>query len=171
VRVIIVRNETRLPPASVAPVPPWRSLHDAASTLEESMLARNALVTVVATALAASAAAAQQPAKPAAPAPRSAIAHSQAPGAKKNAKTSATAALAVNADSAKKVVMANAPGAKVTSERLHRSGGKSYYAVSYRVKGASRTMHANVDANTGAFTTSAPAAAPDKSATPPKKPS
>lgn len=135
------------------------------------MLARNALVTLVATALAASAAAAQQPTKPAAPAQRSTPAQSQAPGAKKSAKTSATAALAVNADSARKVVMANAPGAKVTSERLHRSGGKSYYALSYRVKGDSKTMHANVDATTGAFTVSAPAAAPTKSATPPKKPS
>jgi uncharacterized membrane protein YkoI len=119
------------------------------------MLARNALMVVVASALTAVAASAQQPAKPAAP--RSTA---QAPAA---AKQAAAATLPVSSDSAKKIVAANAPGATVSSAHLKRNAGKAYYSVSYKMKGDKKPMHATVDANTGAF---APAAA--KSA---KKPS
>ncbi|HUQ80476.1 MAG TPA: PepSY domain-containing protein [Gemmatimonadaceae bacterium] len=125
------------------------------------MLSRNALAVIVGTVLAAGVAAAQQPAKPATTATRSTPTPTQAPGAaKKTAKTSTAAALAVTADSAKKIVASNAAGATVTSSRLHRSAGKSYYAVSYKMKGEKKTMHATVDASTGAFAT---VAAPAKS--------
>jgi len=131
------------------------------------MLSRNALVVIVATALTAAAAAAQQPAKPATTHSSTAA---QAPAAaKKNAATSSAVAPAVNADSAKKIVLAHAAGATVTSTKLHHSGGKAYYAVSYKLKGDKKTMHATVDATTGAF---AEAAAPAVSTKPAaKKPS
>lgn len=116
------------------------------------MRARNALVLAVATALTAAVAGAQQPT----PKSKSA-ATTQAPAAKKSAKTAAATTLPVSSDSAKKIVMANASGATVTSARLHRSAGKAYYSVSYKMKGEKSTMHATVDANTGAF---AQAAAP-----------
>ena len=127
------------------------------------MRTRNALVFALATALTAAVAGAQQP-KPATTAKSTAPA--QAPAAKQTPKTAAAAALPVNADSAKKVVMANAAGATISSARLHKSGGKAYYSVAYKVKGEKKTMHATVDANTGAFANVAPAA---KSTT--KKPS
>jgi uncharacterized membrane protein YkoI len=116
----------------------------------------------IATALTAAVAVAQQPKQ--APVAKSTA---QAPAAKKSAKTAAAAALPVSADSAKKIVMANAAGATVSSARLHKSAGKAYYNVAYKMKGEKNTMHATVDANTGAFATMAPAAA--KPAT--KKPS
>jgi uncharacterized membrane protein YkoI len=131
------------------------------------MLARNAWTIVVATAFAAAAAGAQQP-KPASAPARSSVAQ-QKPAAKTNAKTSAAAALPVNTDSAKKVVMASVPGATVTSTHLRRTSGKSYYSVSYKEKGGRKTLHGTVDANTGAFTQSAPAPSAAKPAT--KKPS
>lgn len=134
------------------------------------MLARNALAILATTALASTAAAAQQPAKQA-PATRSATAmQTQQPAAaKKSNRTPAASALPVSADSAKKVLLANAPGAKVSAERLHRSGGKVYYALSYHVQGDTKTKHASVDARTGAFSmTPAPAA---KAASAAKKPS
>ena len=113
------------------------------------MLSRNALVVIVAATLTAAVADAQQPAKPATTHPSTVA---QAPAAaKKNAATSSAAALAVNADSAKRIVLANASGATVTSATLHRSGGKAYYAVTYKLKGDKKTMHAKVDATTGAF--------------------
>lgn len=122
------------------------------------MLARNAFMLVVATALTAAIAGAQQPAKPTGTA--RATATPQAPAAaKKTGKTAAAAALPVSSDSAKKIVIANAPGATVASARLHRSAGKAYYAVSYKVKGEKKSMHATVDANTGAFAAAAPAPA------------
>ena len=128
------------------------------------MRTRNALVFAVATALSAAIAGAQQP-KPASTAKSAAPA--QAPAAAKQApKTAAAAALPVNADSAKKIVMANAAGATISSARLHKNAGKAWYNVAYKVKGEKKTMHATVDANTGAFATVAPAA---KSTT--KKPS
>ena len=131
------------------------------------MLSRNALGIIVVTALAAGAAAAQQPAKPAPTTTRSTSAPPQAPAAaKKTAKTSTAAALAVTADSANKIVASNAAGATITSTRLHRKAGKSYYSVSYTMKGDKKTMHATVDASTGAFATVA--AAPVKPAA--KKP-
>jgi uncharacterized membrane protein YkoI len=131
------------------------------------MLSRNAFLVIVATALTAGAAAAQQPAKPATTKHSSTPA--QAPAAKKNAHTSSAAAVAINADSAKKIVRANEAGATVTSTKLHHSGDKAYYTVSYKMKGDTKTMHATVDANTGAF---APAPAPDASTKPAtKKPS
>ena len=133
------------------------------------MLARNAWTFVVATALAAAAAGAQQP-KPASTPARSSTATQQKPAAAKtNAKTPTAAALAVNTDSAKKVVMANVPGATITSTHLRRTSSKSYYSVSYKEKGGRKTMHGMVDANTGAFTQSAPAPAAAKP--PAKKPS
>ena len=128
------------------------------------MLARNALVFAIATAVTAAVAGAQQP-KTTTP-PR-ASSTAQAPAAKTTAKTAAAAALPINSDSAKKIVAANAAGATVSSARLHRSGGKAWYAVSYKMKGEKKSMHATVDANTGAFATVAPAA-PKSSA---KKPS
>jgi uncharacterized membrane protein YkoI len=128
------------------------------------MRARNALLFLAATALSAAVAGAQQP-KTTPPAKTSATA--QAPAAKPSAKTPAAAAVPINSDSAKKIVVANAPGATVSSARLHRSSGKAWYNVSYKVKGEKKTMHATVDANTGAFAT---VAAPAKSSTP-KKPS
>ena len=132
------------------------------------MLARNALMVVVASALTAVAASAQQPSKPATSPARS-TSTAQAPAsAKKSAKTAAAAALPVSADSAKKIVAANASGATVSSAHLKRSAGKAYYAVSYKMKGEKKSMHATVDANTGAFETVAPSAARAKSA---KKPS
>lgn len=127
------------------------------------MLSRNALAVIVATALTAAVAGAQQPAKPATT--RSTAPTAQAPAqAKKSAKTASAAALPINADSAKKIVTSNAAGATVTSARLHRSAGRSYYSVAYKMKGEKKAMHATVDANTGAF---ANVAAPAKSA---KKP-
>lgn len=131
------------------------------------MLARNAWTIVVATALAAVAAGAQQPKSASSPA-RSTTAQ-QPPAAKTNAKTAAAAALPVNTDSAKKVVMANVPGATVTSTHLRRTSSKSYYSINYKEKGGRKTLHGTVDANTGAFT---PVAAAPSSAKPAaKKPS
>ena len=132
------------------------------------MLARNALMLAVATALTAAAAGAQQPSKPATGTARSTPGAQAPTAAKKSARTSAAAALPVSSDSAKKIVVANAAGATVSSAHLKRSGGKAYYAISYRMKGDKKAMHATVDANTGAFANVAPAAAPARSA---KKPS
>jgi uncharacterized membrane protein YkoI len=131
------------------------------------MFTRNALLFVVAAALSAAAAGAQQP-KPAPSTTKSTTA--QAPSsAKKSSKTSAAAALPISADSAKKIVAANESGATVSSAHLKHSNGKAYYAVSYKMKGEKNSMHATVDANTGAFATVAPAAPTTKPAT--KKPS
>ena len=127
------------------------------------MRTRNALVLAIATALTAAVAGAQQPKQ--APVAKSTTA--QAPAAKQGGKTAAAAAVPVSADSAKKIVMANAAGATISSARLHKSAGKAWYNVAYKMKGEKKTMHATVDANTGAFATVAPAAA--KSTT--KKPS
>jgi uncharacterized membrane protein YkoI len=119
------------------------------------------MVFAIATALSAAVAGAQQP-KPATTAKSTAkpTAAAQAPAAAKQA-------VAVSADSAKKIVMANATGATISSARLHKSAGKAWYNVAYKMKGEKKTMHATVDANTGAFATVAPAAS--KSTT--KKPS
>ena len=133
------------------------------------MLARNAWTIVVATALAAAAAGAQQPAKPASTPARSSTTAQQSTAAKTNAKTSTAAALPVNTDSAKKIVMTNVPGATITSTHLRRTSGKSYYSVSYKEKGGRKTLHGMVDANTGTFTQSAPATTAAKPAV--KKPS
>ena len=131
------------------------------------MRTRNALMFMVATVVTAAAAAAQQP-KPSTPARASST--TQAPtAAKTTTKTSAAAAVPISSDSAKKIVVANAAGATVTSARLHRSSGKAWYAVSYKVKGDKKTMHATVDANTGTFAQVAAPAAPAKSSA--KKPS
>lgn len=129
------------------------------------MLTRNALVFAIATAVTAAVAGAQQP-KTTTPARASSTA--QAPAAKSTAKTAA-AALPVSSDSAKKIVMANAAGATISSAKLHKSAGKAWYNVSYKMKGEKKSMHATVDANTGAFAPVAPAAAPAKSSA--KKPS
>jgi len=135
------------------------------STLEESMLARNALALVVATVLTAAVAGAQQP-KTTTPPKTSAT--QQAPAAKSSSKTSTTQAVPVSADSAKKIVAANESGATVTSAKLHHASGKAYYEVGYKMKGDSKTMHATVDAHTGAFAQKA-AKSETKSST--KKPS
>jgi uncharacterized membrane protein YkoI len=124
------------------------------------------LVFVIATAITAAVAGAQQP-KTTPPA-RSTTAQAPA-AAKPSSKTSTAAAVPVSSDSAKKIVVANAAGATVTSARLHRSSGKAWYAVSYKVKGEKKTMHATVDANTGAFANVAPPAPAAKSSA--KKPS
>ena len=132
------------------------------------MRTRNALMLVIATAVTAAVAGAQQPKSTT---PARSTATPQAPtAAKQSTKTAAAAALPISSDSAKKIVVANAAGATVSSARLHRSAGKAYYAVSYKVKGERKTMHATVDANTGAFAMVAPPAAPAKSSAP-KKPS
>lgn len=128
------------------------------------MLARNALMFVVATALTAAVAGAQQP-KPTTPTKSSTA--QQAPAAKQTSKTSTAQATPIHSDSAKKIVMANEPGATVTSAKLHKESGKAWYNVSYKMKGDSKTMHATVDATTGAFSATAPAST--KSST--KKPS
>ncbi len=120
------------------------------------MSTRNALLFVVAAALSAAAAGAQQP-KPAPSTTKSTTAQAPA-SAKKSSKTSAAAALPISADSAKKIVAANESGATVSSAHLKHSNGKAYYAVSYKMKGEKNSMHATVDANTGAFATVAPAA-------------
>jgi uncharacterized membrane protein YkoI len=117
------------------------------------MLARNALVFVVATALTAAVAGAQQP-KPATSTKSSTA--QQAPAAKSTSKTATAQALAINSDSAKKIVMANEAGATVTSAKLHKESGKAWYNVSYKMKGQTKTMHASVDANTGAFSATVP---------------
>jgi len=131
------------------------------------MFTRNALMFVVATALSAAAAGAQQP-KPA-PSTTTKSTTAQAPAsAQKSSKTSTAAAVPVSADSAKKIVAANESGATVSSAHLKHHDGKAYYEVSYKMKGQSHSMHATVDANTGAFATVAPAAATTKST---KKPS
>jgi uncharacterized membrane protein YkoI len=122
------------------------------------MLSRNALAVIVATALTAAVAGAQQPAKPATTTTRASTTAQAPAAAKKTPKTSSAVALPVSADSAKKIVASNAAGATVTSARLHRSAGKSYYNVSYKLKGDKKTMHATVDATSGAFATVAPAA-------------
>jgi uncharacterized membrane protein YkoI len=127
------------------------------------MRTRNAFVIAIATALTAALAGAQQPKQ--APAAKS-TAPAQAPATKQKPKTMAAATLPVSSDSAKKIVMANAAGATISSARLHKSAGKAYYNVAYKMKGEKKTMHATVDANTGAFEAVAPAA---KSTT--KKPS
>ena len=126
------------------------------------MLARNALVFVVATALTAAVAGAQQP-KPATPTKSSTT---QAPAAKQTSKTSTAQAVPINSDSAKKIVMANEAGATVSSAKLHKESGKAWYNVSYKMKGQTKTMHATVDANTGAFS-----ATPASTKSSPKKPS
>ncbi len=131
------------------------------------MLARNALALVVATALTAAVAGAQQP-KPTTPAKTSAT--QQAPAAKSSSKTSTAQAVPVSADSAKKIVAANEAGATVTSAKLHHASGKAYYEVGYKMKGDSHTMHATVDANTGAFAQK-PASTSTKSSSSAKKPS
>jgi uncharacterized membrane protein YkoI len=118
------------------------------STLEERMLARNALALVVATALTAAVAGAQQPKSTT---PTKSSATQQAPAAKSSSKTSTAQAVPVSADSAKKIVAANEAGATVTSAKLHHASGKAYYEVGYKMKGQSHTMHATVDANTGEF--------------------
>lgn len=123
------------------------------------MLARNALVLAVATALTAAIAGAQQPT----PKTKSSSTAQAPAAAKQSTKTAAAQALPVSSDSAKKIVMANASGATVSSARLHKSAGKAWYNVSYKVKGEKKTMHATVDANTGAFSATPPAAAPTKS--------
>jgi len=130
------------------------------------MLARNALVFVVATALTAAVAGAQQP-KPATSTKSSTA--QQAPAAKPTTKTSTAQATPIHSDSAKKIVMANEPGATVTSAKLHKESGKAWYNVSYKVKGDKKTMHATVDANTGAFAPAPPPTTSTKSST--KKPS
>jgi uncharacterized membrane protein YkoI len=130
------------------------------------MLARNALLFVVAAALSAAAAGAQQP-KPAPSTTKSTTAQAPA-SAKKSSKTSTAAALPISADSAKKIVAANESGATVSSAHLKHSNGKAYYSVSYKMKGEKNTMHATVDANTGAFATVAPSTSTTK---PAKKPS
>jgi len=130
------------------------------------MLTRNALMVVVAAALSAAAAGAQQP-KPAPTTTKSTTAQAPA-SAKKSSKTSSAAALPISADSAKKIVAANESGATVSSAHLKHSNGKAYYSVSYKMKGEKNTMHATVDANTGAFATVAPSTSTTKSA---KKPS
>jgi len=131
------------------------------------MLARNALMLVAAAALSVAAAGAQQP-KPA-PSTTKSTTPAQAPtSAKKSSHTSAATAVPVSADSAKKIVAANESGATVSSAHLKHHEGKAYYEVSYKMKGQSHSMHATVDANTGAFATVAPAAT-TKSTT--KKPS
>jgi len=130
------------------------------------MSTRNALLFVVAAALSAAAAGAQQP-KPAPSTTKSTTAQAPA-SAKKSSKTSAAAALPISADSAKKIVAANESGATVSSAHLKHSNGKAYYSVSYKMKGEKNTMHATVDANTGAFATVAPSTSTTKSA---KKPS
>ena len=130
------------------------------------MRTRNALLFVVATALSAAAAGAQQP-KPAPTTTKSTTAQAPA-SAKKSSKTSAATALPISADSAKKIVAANESGATVSSAHLKHSNGKAYYSVSYKMKGEKNTMHATVDANTGAFATVAPSTSSTKSA---KKPS
>ena len=128
------------------------------------MLARNALVFVAATALTAAVAGAQQP-KPATSTKSTSTA--QAPAAKSTAKTSSAQALPISSDSAKKIVMANEAGATVSSAKLHKESGKAWYNVSYKMKGQTKTMHASVDANTGAFSATVPSST--KSST--KKPS
>lgn len=133
------------------------------------MLARNALVLAVATALTAAVAGAQQPTPKTTPKPKSSST-AQAPAAKTTSKTAAAQALPVSSDSAKKIVMANASGATISSARLHKSAGKAWYAVSYKMKGEKKTMHATVDANSGAFENVAQPAAPTKSSSA-KKPS
>ena len=112
------------------------------------MLARNALALVVATALTAAVAGAQQPKSTA---PTNSSARQPAPAAKSWSKRTTAQALPVSADSAKKIVAANEAGATVTSAKLHHASGKAYYEVGYKMKGASHTQHATVDANTGAF--------------------
>jgi len=131
------------------------------------MLARNALMLVAAAALSAAAAGAQQP-KPA-PSTKSTTPAQAPTSAKKSTHTSAASAVAVSADSAKKIVAANESGATVSSAHLKHHDGKAYYEVSYKMKGETHTMHATVDANTGAFATVAPPATTTKSTT--KKPS
>ena len=120
------------------------------------MLSRNALTVLVATALSAVVAGAQQPAKPTTT--RSSTAAQAPAAAKKSARTSTAVALPVSTDSAKKIVAANEAGASITSAHLHRSAGKAYYTVGYKPKGEKKTMHATVDANTGAFAAAAPTA-------------
>ena len=130
------------------------------------MLTHNAFTLIGAITLTAAVAGAQQPAKQP---PTTHTTATQAPAqSKKTSKTSAATALPINTDSAKKIVVANAAGAMVSSAKLHKSDGKAYYAVSYKVKGNSKTMHASVDANTGAFAAGS-SAPPPKSST--KKPS
>jgi uncharacterized membrane protein YkoI len=129
------------------------------------MLARNALVLMAATALTAAVAGAQQPKSTT---PPKSTATQQAPAAKPTSKTSTAKSLPISADSAKKIVAANEAGATVTSAKLHHASGKAYYEVGYKMKGESKTMHATVDANTGAFAQKT-APASTKSST--KKPS
>jgi len=131
------------------------------------MYTRNALVFAIATFVSAAVAGAQQPKQTT---PTRSKATAQAPAAAKpTAKTSAAQALAINSDSAKKIVIANEPGATVTSTHLHRASGKAWYTVNFKAKGEKKTMHATVDATSGAFATVAPSAPATKPAA--KKPS
>ena len=122
------------------------------------MRTRNALmVALVAQIAAVGAVAAQKPAaKPAA--------ESQKAAAKSAEKATPPA---VSSDSAKKVLMANANGATVKHERLHRKAQRMVYDFTYTQGTDKAEHHATVDAQTGEFKMAAAAketaAAPSKS--------
>jgi hypothetical protein len=63
-----------------------------------------------------------------------------------------TPAPSVSADSARKIVLANMPNAKVRSEHLSRNGGKRAYMFSLTAAGTKHVSRAAVDAETGTFT-------------------
>jgi hypothetical protein len=116
--------------------------------MEDSMRTRNALIIgLIAQIAAAGALVAQKPASKAEP---------QKAAAKSAQPTTAKAAPAVSADSAKKVLMANVSGATVKSERLHRKAGHEVYDFSYTAGSDKSTHHATVDATSGEFKMTAP---------------
>lgn len=112
------------------------------------MSTRNTLfLSIAATALFATAAAAQQ---------QQPTAKHQA--AAKTGVTSSQPAPKVSADSARRIVLANVPDAKIKSEKLHKEGGKREYVFRFSQPkmGTSRAM---VDAETGAYTKIVPSSA------------
>ena len=77
----------------------------------------------------------------------------QTSSAAKPQKATATAAATVHisADSARRIVMQNLPGATVRSERLRTKGSQRYYVFTLRPQGQKANVRATVDASTGAF--------------------
>jgi uncharacterized membrane protein YkoI len=109
------------------------------------MSTRNTLfLSIAATALLATAASAQQPTSKHQTTAKTAAASQPAPK--------------VTADSARKIVLANVPDAKIKSEKLHKEGGKREYVFRFTQPKAG-TSRAMVDAETGAYTKIVPSSA------------
>ena len=127
------------------------------------MRTRNILAALAASVAFATVAAAQQSQPPAKPAQH------------KSAAASATGAphvsdVKVSADSARRIVMANVPGATVKSERLRHAAGRPVYVFRLTEEKGKEVLSATVDAETGAYTRVVPSKATSHKTTTAKKP-